>query len=735
MTVALTVAAQSDAPKRTSGHARRFDIEGLRAVAVIAVVLDHLFQWPRGGFVGVDIFFVISGYLISGILLREASATGRISFKNFYIRRLKRILPAAALVLSVTVTAAYVIFYGGRASSIAADAFWALLFSANWRFAISGTDYMNSGASVSPVQHYWSLGVEEQFYIFWPWIILGALYVARRLRTNQNGRVAVLAVAVGLAIAGSFVFALWETQGNHTVAYFSTFSRSWELGAGALLAILTASFAGFARRVRVVLLWVGMSLLVGSALLITPETPFPAPYALFPVFGACLVILAGTGKDDTSEGWYDRQAWILSNPVSRFIGKISYSLYLWHFPVIVLLVAFVPAASGWFHPVAIVTMIVLSWASFRFVEDPIRRSELGAKKNASGPRAARSPKRRRRAVAGVAAFAAALVAAPLIAFTTVGQQQSIASSEDGNGHGQVTAGAATVDARQDLLRTALGTSDWPVLSPNPAEMGPDGALAKPTEWIKDGCLGGELSPLAHNKDVTVNAKRCVYGDEASTRSMVIFGDSTTMSFVPGIRKAVEGLDWKVYVYTVAACSPIVVPPADDASASECVRFKGWVQDEIRRMRPDTVVSSFLRNDGQLASKATGGKADDEWQRYIAATAEFVTDNGARYVLLEAPAPAKAEPSQCITRFSTPADCVTERAAAFDSQSEVGLRAVAKVGDRAVFVPTKEWFCVDDRCPAFIGPTALYADINHISARASEELAPLLAEVIQLTAAG
>lgn len=731
MTVALTVAAQSDAPKRTSGHARRLDIEGLRAVAVIAVVLDHLFQWPRGGFVGVDIFFVISGYLISGILLREATSTGRISFKDFYIRRLKRILPAAALVLSVTVTAAYVIFYGGRASSIAVDAFWALLFSANWRFAISGTDYMNSGASVSPVQHYWSLGVEEQFYIFWPWIILGALYVARRLRTNQNGRVAVLAAAVGLAVAGSFAFALWETQGNHTVAYFSTFSRAWELGAGALLAILTASFAGFPRRVRVVLLWVGMSLLVGSALLITPETPFPAPYALFPVLGACLVILGGTG---TSDGWYDRQAWILSNPVSRFIGKISYSLYLWHFPVIVLLVAFIPAESGLFHPVAVATMVALSWASFRFVEDPIRRSALGARKNASGPRAARSPRRQRRAVTAVAAFAAALVAAPLIAFTTVGQQQSIAGSDDGSGNGQVTAGAATVDARQDLLRTALAASEWPALSPNPAEMGPDGALAKPDEWIKDGCLGGELSPLAHDKDVTVNAERCVYGSGAATRSLVIFGDSTTMSFVPGARKAVEGGDWKVYVYTVAACSPVLIPEADDASAKECVRFKGWVQEEIRRMRPDTVVSSFLRNDGQLDSKATGARADEEWQRYIAGMAKFVTDNGGRYVLLEAPAPAKAEPSQCITRFSTPADCVTERAAVFDTQSEVGRRAVSELGDRAVYVPTKEWFCVDDRCPAFIGQTALYADINHISARAAEELAPLLAEVIQPAAA-
>jgi peptidoglycan/LPS O-acetylase OafA/YrhL len=132
---------------------------------------------------------------------------------------MKRILPAAALVLSVTVTVAYVVFYGGRASSIAGDAFWALLFSANWRFAVLGTDYMNSGSSVSPLQHYWSLGVEEQFYIFWPWIILGALYLARRLRSNPRGIVAILASAVGLSILLSFSLARWETHTKHTLAY------------------------------------------------------------------------------------------------------------------------------------------------------------------------------------------------------------------------------------------------------------------------------------------------------------------------------------------------------------------------------------------------------------------------------------------------------------------------------------------------------------------------------------
>nr|WP_052309697.1 acyltransferase family protein [Arthrobacter sp. FB24] len=723
MSSALAVGARSEATNPPTGHQRRLDIEGLRAIAVVAVVLDHLVHWPHGGFVGVDIFFVISGYLISGILLREATATGRISFRQFYIRRMKRILPAAALVLSVTVTVAYVVFYGGRASSIAGDAFWALLFSANWRFAVLGTDYMNSGSSVSPLQHYWSLGVEEQFYIFWPWIILGALYLARRLRSNPRGAVAILASAVGFSLLLSFAFALWETQTNHTVAYFSTFSRSWELGAGALLAVLTVSFKGLVYPLRVALLWLGLGLLAASALLISPETPFPAPNALYPVLGTCFVILAGTGKQSAA---YNRMAWTLTNPVSRYIGKISYSLYLWHFPVIIFLSTFVPADSKRFYVFAVVLMLVLSIGSFKLVEDPIRRSSLGnARVGEPGLQ-----QRRRRSIAVVGIFAALLIAAPLTASATLGQQRTAdtGGSPDGTGS-QASTTATTVEGRQEQLSSALGAEEWPGLVPDPATMGADGALAKPLEWVQDGCLGGELSPLAHEEEVTANAARCIYGSETASKSVIVFGDSTTMSFVPGIRKALEDQDVKIYVYTVAACSPTLVPAGQDASAEECIRFKAWVQDEIRRLEPTTVVSSFLRNDGHLASKAVGAEADAEWQRNIASMAEYVTRNGARYVLLEAPAPAKAEPSLCITRFSAPDDCVTDRAPTFDNQSDVENRALASVGQGALYVPTKDWFCVDGRCPAFIGNTALYADINHISARASEELAPLMASAL------
>jgi peptidoglycan/LPS O-acetylase OafA/YrhL len=719
MPSALASRTRPGATNPSSAHQRRLDIEGLRAVAVVAVVLDHLFHWPRGGFVGVDIFFVISGYLISGILLREATATGRVSFRQFYIRRIKRILPAAVVVLSVTVTMAYVFFYSGRASSIALDGLWALLFSANWRFAILGTDYMNSGSSVSPIQHYWSLGVEEQFYIFWPWIILGSLFLARRIRASARGTIMILVCTIVAFTICSFVFALWETQTHHTVAYFSTFSRGWELSAGAILAVLMARFDGLPGAQRVASLCLGLSLLVVSVLLISPETPFPGPNALYPVLGSCLIILAGTGKQSVA---YDRAAWVLTNSASRFIGKISYSLYLWHFPVIVFVGAVLPHDSKRFYALAIGLMALLSVASFKLVEDPIRRSSLNFQMFAVQGGWRSLPFKS----LALAVSAVVLVAAPLTSSATLGNERSAQTGSPGpvvESSGSIT--ATTAEGRQEQLRSAISFPEWPSLLPDPAGMGPDGALAKPVEWIKDGCLGGELSPLAHHKDVTVNAQRCIYGPDSAAKSVVVFGDSTTMSYVPGIRKALADQDVKIFIYTVAACSPTQVPNGLDASAEECIRFKRWVEERIQSERPALVVSSMLRNDGHLASRATGLEADEEWQRNISAMGDFVIKNGARYVLLEAPAPAKADPSICITRFSKPVDCVTQRAPKFDNNSEVERRAVAALGDAAVYVPTENWFCVDDRCPAFIGNTALYADMNHISARASEELAPLM----------
>lgn len=368
-------APPADAAMQRRGFRR--DLEGLRAVAVILVLLDHLFRWPRGGFIGVDVFFVLSGFLITGLLLKEYDRTGTISLRGFYLRRVKRILPASTLVIVVTAIGVYTVFLGARAHQALTDGLWSLLFAANWRFVLVGQDYFAQDRSVSPFQHYWSLAVEEQFYFVWPLLILVSSAASARVLRGDKGRWALGGLLTGVTIA-SLAWSLWETHATPLVAYFSTFSRAWELSAGALLAVLVAPRPTICRFPRL-LSGLGLLMIALAALLIDPSSNFPGPWALAPVAGTLLVIVAGVGVAP------ERLNPALTNSVSRYLGRISFSLYLWHWPVLVIASALL-AEGMLLLGVAAGATAILSVASFHFIEDPIRRSSWLTR-----PRASRSP--------------------------------------------------------------------------------------------------------------------------------------------------------------------------------------------------------------------------------------------------------------------------------------------------------------------------------------------------------
>lgn len=346
----------------------RADVQGLRMVAVVAVIADHLLRWPAGGFVGVDIFFVISGFLITGLLLREQEKTGSISFWGFYRRRIKRILPAATLVVVLTVAAAFALLSRVRATNALWDGVWASLFAANWHFAAVGTDYFQPDVAVSPLQHYWSLSVEEQYYFVWPWLMLLIFWLSARFGGSTSPRSARgIQVAILLIICVSFAWSMWETANAPTWAYFSTLSRAWELGIGAAVAVFSRAFVRIPTLVRTLLAWIGLAGIAASLVVITSESAFPAPWATLPVLSTALVIIAGTG----GEGRY---LWPLTNRVSTYVGDISYSLYLWHWPIIVLLAVYLPLNTVANQAIALGVIVILSVMSFHLVEDPIRRS-------------------------------------------------------------------------------------------------------------------------------------------------------------------------------------------------------------------------------------------------------------------------------------------------------------------------------------------------------------------------
>ena len=330
-------------------------IDGLRAVAVLAVILFHINNvWLPGGFVGVDVFFVISGFLITGIILREIDA-GTFSFWQFYRRRILRIYPALVLVIAVTLLAGYALMLGPNYAKLGDSARWAAVGLSNLYFA-GQSGYFDDASTTLPLLHTWSLGVEEQFYFAWPLLLVVGVPLVRALRLPR----VVLATVIS---ACSLVFAYFAMQDSSAMAFYSPLSRAWELGLGAIVASLPP-LAG--RRIGPLANGAGL-LLVVVALIGGRHLPLFAG-----CLGAALLVWP-----KASPGWAG--AFLALRPL-RFVGKISYSLYLWHWPLLVLTreyLLFGERVPIWVLPAYLVGLFLLSIASWRFVERPFRESGKG----------------------------------------------------------------------------------------------------------------------------------------------------------------------------------------------------------------------------------------------------------------------------------------------------------------------------------------------------------------------
>lgn len=332
-------------------------------VAVLAIVAHHLWGVPRGGFVGIDVFFVISGFLVTGGLLRSAEGRESPSMRQFYWNRLRRIVPAATVVLLLTCVAAALVFPAARAHQVGLDAAFSFVFLANWRFAAENAGGIASAQS--PLQHYWALSVEEQFHLLWPLVVLALCLVAARRAWPHARRTMLIGGVVGVLIAASWGWSLYETATSADWAYFDTAARLWELGIGALLATAAGVLARIPEVLKPALSWAGLVLIgAGMVLIDAGSTGFPAPWALLPVTGAALVIGAGVGSEPVLQG-------LLRNPVSTYLGDISYSLYLVHWPVIVIVGATM-APGAHFAACVLALSFGLAVACHHFVENPLR---------------------------------------------------------------------------------------------------------------------------------------------------------------------------------------------------------------------------------------------------------------------------------------------------------------------------------------------------------------------------
>ncbi|WP_236831602.1 acyltransferase family protein [Blastococcus sp. KM273128] len=693
-------------PRPPGGPLRfRADIQGLRAVAVALVVADHVFGWPHGGFVGVDVFFVISGYLITALLLRELAKSGRVSFRDFYLRRAKRILPAAMVVLAVTVAAGYAFFFLPRANQTALDALAAALFVENWHLVAAGADYLQAQGPVSPLQHYWSLSIEEQFYALWP-LLLFAGYRALDLR-HRPGR---LLWFIGAGIAISLAWAAYRTSTAPTAAYFDTLARAGELLAGALVAVLAGRVA-ITDRLRPALSLGGLLVVLGSAVVISPTSAFPFPWVLLPVVGTAVVLLADPPASPATV--------LLTNPASQAIGRWSYSIYLWHFPVVVF--GFATVGDDLAVQLALLALtLVLSAASYRWVERPVLNLRPRPRYVSGWERPPGTGVLLPVAVAGV------LLVVALAQFWGPSWLRGTGSAD---GDAAVVAGERpTADELAEQVETALAADSWPDdLTPSLDGLGPE-QQAEEMGTEAPGCrntvtAGGE--PLV-----------CQDGPDDAPQTALLVGDSVAMSWGPTVDALFEGDDWRVLGLGFASCPFVdvaVAPPAEPPGFPEdCAAARETTQQFIEETQPDVLVLSAGQGYfGNFVSGAVDDAAVAEWQSGLETTLEAVIPHVGSVVVLGNP-PLGADPRECGGRLGGPDDCVRSISRGFLDKSaaeQAAVEAVQAAGAQVTYVDTQELFCADGRCPAFAGSVLLRTDETHLTAAAADLVAGAVREQV------
>jgi peptidoglycan/LPS O-acetylase OafA/YrhL len=471
----------------------RPDIEGLRAVALVAVLLYHAgLSFVPGGYVGVDVFFVISGFLITGLLLRELEQSGTLSIMRFYSRRAKRLLPMTVVVLGAVVALSWLLFDPVRMEEVSFDIIAAGLYVMNWRLDIEAADYFGAGLQASPLQHFWTLGVEEQFYLVWPALLLIVGWWCRR--TGWSLRPA-LAVAFAVVAISSLAFSIYSTGQEAGAAYFSTLTRGWELALGGLLALVPTSWLKLPRLAASALCAVGLGAIVWATVQFNDSTLFPGYAALIPTLGTVAIIAAGFSSTSAMP------LRLLTLAPVRYIGRVSYSWYLWHWPPLVFAAALWGKLSALEGLVVLTASYVPAVLTHHWVERPFHHSQ-------------KLTKYPRKALALGGACTSSAVVLGLVLFVVTPTVPEPPEQ-------RVAGAAAMLEGNRSLQESAQA------VRPTPRE-----AEAKHNrpQMYADGChleLPETVSP------------ECVYGNSSSKTTVVLFGDSHAMQWFPALdRKSV-----------------------------------------------------------------------------------------------------------------------------------------------------------------------------------------------------
>jgi peptidoglycan/LPS O-acetylase OafA/YrhL len=694
-----------------SNRAVRLDIQALRAAAVAMVVVYHLApNVLPGGFVGVDVFFVISGFLITTLLIERPPTNGR-GLLEFWARRIRRLLPASLVVLAVTLVATWIALPQTQWQATAEHARAAAVYVVNWVLIADAIDYLASEQAPTAIQHFWSLAVEEQFYVGWPILILGLALLAR----GRRRRLA-FALGIGVATVASFAYSVHLTSTNPAVAYFSTGTRIWELGVGGLLAVAAPTVAGRLGTFAPVLLaatgWIAIAV---TGLRYSDSTPFPGWQAALPVAGTLLII--ATHREFRWQGLL---------PV-HWLGDVSYSVYLWHWPLILLMPAAIAIVAGspergaLDNAVIVVVTLVLSGLSKVYVEDRYRYGRVKPTTKAERPRLRSTYASAAIGMAVIVALASSLVGLVNHQREVYREQLERALTTDDPclGAGAMNPSLDCRPPKGPLVPSpALAAKDVPPAYDEQAN-GED-CLARASDYPIVTCHFGEPSTDSHRADFEV----------------ALVGNSHAAHWVPTLDTIAKNRHWRVTTYLAASCSGTynLTAMATMSIARRCV---GWGTDVVARLRadpPDLIV--FATHMGRSAWAMNG--IERSLPTFEAGFHRMFVD----LARAERPIVVIRDTPQAVGHgVDSIPDCIAEHRG--DSEPCNGRRTAWMIADPAAtaarglrarnlditVADLTDYFCDKITCFAAIGGVITYFDGHHISATYARTLAPYLDKVL------
>lgn len=655
------------------------EIQGLRGIAVLSVVLDHALGYPTGGFLGVDVFFVIFGFVIMRQLLSERRTSGRIDLLAFARRRVRRLAPAAVVTVLVTFTLASLLAGNGQRRDIQLDALASLLGVANWRFALQQVDYFGRESTPSPFRHFWSLGVEEQFYVFLPLVVVAVLASGR----STARRPVLCCILAGGAIA-SVVWSAIATSTSTTAAYFDTGARAWELLVGVLLALAVDRGLRDRPTLREVGVVLGAALVVATVVLGREDQGVPVPLAIPAVIGCALVIAAvATGRSRAA-------AALRAVPLVR-LGDASYSVYLWHWPVIVLLPQIVPTPPL----VLAVAGVAVGVASNLLIE---RRSRPAFRMGL------------------VFLLLATDVVSVTSAIDRVRPTSEVVQALDDSVDSETTSRPADAvrNDRRRALAQGLTARSWPSdLSPSFDEVAAPGYQER---LIAGDGWGGSLHCGDRGEQWTGSA--CQWGPEDGAEVLVV-GDSTGVFTMPGWRAAALASDSRLRVRAAARYGCPFIDLRLPSAPTACDGHNERVEEHLRSKRYDVVVitNRFWVSSDTDMKDVSEQEYGDALERQIAKIRDRVG------TVVVAPPPPPGPPLATCKSSGHPVDCASKL-----ENVDRQLRRVRSAADNRVIEENDLW-CLAGVCPALSEGQLSRIDVTHASPTFSEAAGPALARAL------